>query len=736
MRLLSKNCPLGSTAKKLNPLLRLAAISGVKAAVKFHINRGDNLDARDGSGATPLILAAARKKKEAVRLLINAGANPTYVDLKGKDALAYALLSNCVETIELLTEAIKANFSNCSELKVATKERVENTANNIENVSGLYLPESEITVIDSFIPASPEYQLDFSVSDPLMPLSVEHGAFSLDDIPLEAEFEDDWVAEEDAVAPVGDARIAEVVKHVHKTIGKHTAIDSDEDWSDIDLYLPEKSDIFGKGEIDEIFRTFLLAAIREGIVSEDELVELCLTSDGLRNEETERIISLAVSELGAVVCDHYRSGENDSILGEPSLEQKLLLDESIEFINELASGHNEPLRLYFKDIQGKLLEAEEEVALSREMEDAWRDALSALARWPEGLSELFDVANKVEQGLAEAELFSSGPELSTEVETVKHTHVNDDDEVTTLPDDASAFVNAITAVRDVMGSVQLIEEALEAAKLTRGFLFGLAERTKDDPASKDLNDALKRQNAARERMIRCNLRLAVSIAKKYSWAQLPLDDLIQEANIGLIKAVERFDWRRGFRFSTYATWWIRQGVTRAIADKSRVVRAPVHVHQKAQQIRKEKRQIELRLGRPEKNIETAQRLGISTSETWFLISLFDSADSLDEIDINTAHYRKDILVDEYTPTPVKLAEQDNLRLTLLGMLDELDERARAVIVCRFGLGGKDIMTLEEVGQIYAVTRERIRQIEAKALVKLSSNKRKETLAPFFIEDNC
>lgn len=724
-----------SILRKLNPLLRLAAISGVEAALTFHILRGDDLDARDSNGATPLILATTRKNKGAVRLLLDAGVNPTLVDLKGMDALAYAIRANCPETVEILTEALNKTTSDSAASESAIAEHQEHIYNNASNLSGDQSPEGRFSMVDGMVPAHPE----LFRPNTTMSLISETSLLSLDDTPLDADFDDGWVVEDAAIAPIGDEIVKEVAKNIHTVIGQHKALDLDEDWGDIDLYLPEKIALLERGDVDDALRIFLLSAMREGVVSGEALVELCSNADGSRNEEFDRHISAAVSELGAVVSEQNEICVNDISLDEASLEEKLQLDDAIEFIRELASGLNEPSRLYFKDIGGRLLDAEEEIALSREMEEAWSDALSALAQWPRGLSVLFESAEKVALGEMDAKSFSEEPELSLEEESIEPADIDDEDG----EEDgwnkeayaASGFVSAITTVRSAIGDLQRTEEALAAAKLTRGFLFGLAEIAKDDPVAKGFVNALERQSRARKRMIQCNLRLALSIAKKHKWSGLPLDDLVQEANIGLIKAVERFDWRKGFRFSTYASWWIRQNVTRAIADKARLVRAPVHIQQTAWQVIRERKELELRFGRAERDIETTRRLGIPLSKTWLLLSMFDDVESLDEMDMNIRHSRFDPHKDMDTLSPVKCIENSSLRSTLSEMLDALDDRSRLVLIYRFGLKGADEMTLEEVGQIFGVTRERIRQIEFKALQKLSSEHKKAILFPFMREDN-
>ncbi|MDE8743017.1 sigma-70 family RNA polymerase sigma factor [Pectobacterium polaris] len=725
---------MDSIVRKLNPLLRLAAISGVEAAITFHILRGDDLDARDSSGLTPLILAAAKKNCGAVRLLLEAGANPTLVDPKGMNALAHALRANCLETVEILSEAFNMSPLGDTESEEVITDDQEEISPCFDKISDSQASGSEPHAVCKNISNPPEHHFELISPKATTRYILEVDSPSLDPFPLDAEFEDGWEVEVNPVAPGGDQHVAETAKNLYKAIGQYKAVDKAEDWGDTDLYLPVIKTTLNNGGEDTL-RVFFLAAIRDGIVSEESLVELCLNPDGSRNEDLERFISVAVGELGAIVDQQNGATINDISLDELSFEEKFLLDEAIEFMKDLASDHNEPFRFYSKDIRCRLLEANEETALSREMEEAWQDVLSALAQWPEGLAVLFDYAEKVLRGEADARAFSTGPDLLLEDEATELEDACDEDGEEKEHDVGSAFVTAIAAVRSNIGDLQRTKEALEAAKLTRGFLFELAERAKDDSTAKGLVAALNRQSYARDRMIQCNLRLALSIAKKHRWSGVPMDDLIQEANIGLMKAVERYDWRRGFRFSTYATWWIRQQITRSIADKSRSVRAPVHIQDKAWKLIRERDEIELRGGYPERYIDTAKRLGMPLSKIWTLLSMFDDAVSLDEIGSNMECARVDLLVNQDALEPFRLVEQSSLCSTLSGMLEELDERSRAVILYRFGLGNIDAMTLEEVGQIFGVTRERIRQIEFKAMSKLSSEKRKEILAPFMSEDD-
>lgn len=743
---------MDSPLRKLNPLLRLAAISGVETAIKLHIHRGDDLDARDGSGATPLILAAGRRRRGAVRLLLEAGADPLLADRSGMDALAHALKGGCPETIAILKETV-ARIAAAE----PAPEPVHELFTGVEN-PGVEALES-VTRVE---PAADEppisdvgVQIAFSPDDqppmasvesvhgvagiPSLPrnelLSTEeHGVVTLDDEPLDTSFADDWEAEEEVTAPAGDESVAEAARQIHESIGHHKAQDRDEDWGDVDLHLPDRAAPLARDEDGGAVRDLLLAALREGMIPEERLIDVCSNADGSRNEEAEKILAIIVGELGATVVE-WTGSDDAPFMSDTSMEEDLILTEASEFVEDLASGRNDPFRFFAKGIHGVLLDAKEEIALAREMEDAGRAALSALASWPEGLSAVFDAAGRVATGEADAESFTTGPDSSSVEETVSRPVVameNEDDE-TRLDEGAVFFVNAIAAVKAFRGDACKVVKALEEARLTRGFLTELADKGGATQIRRDFAEALARQTKARERMILSNLRLALSIAKKHLWSGVPFDDLVQEANIGLMKAVERYDWRKGFRFSTYATWWIRQQVSRSIADTDRVVRAPVHVQETARKVLRERKAVEARLGRPETEAETARRIGIPLAKTQMLLGMFADVASLDEVDPDSGLSRADVLIDEAAPGPEDVVERASLRMVLLGMLEDLDERERKVILLRFGFMDGEAMTLEEVGQHFGVTRERIRQIESKAMRKLSVPYRRQILLPFMGE---
>jgi RNA polymerase primary sigma factor len=260
--------------------------------------------------------------------------------------------------------------------------------------------------------------------------------------------------------------------------------------------------------------------------------------------------------------------------------------------------------------------------------------------------------------------------------------------------------------------------------------------TLEDPASlrrrvESIRERFQEYEESKRALSGGNLRLVVSIAKKYRNRGLSFLDLIQEGNTGLMRAVDKYEYRRGYKFSTYATWWIRQAITRAIADQARTIRIPVHMIETMSKLRNVSKRLLQEMGREPTIEETAKAAGISVEETRRVLKISRHPISLDRpVGESEDSYFGDFIEDDGAESPVNAATAEMLKDKIEHVLKTLTYREREIIKLRYGLGDGYTYTLEEVGRIFKVTRERVRQIEAKAVRKLQHPVRSRQLEGF------
>lgn len=320
-----------------------------------------------------------------------------------------------------------------------------------------------------------------------------------------------------------------------------------------------------------------------------------------------------------------------------------------------------------------------------------------------------DIEKEYEQGAKLSEkltslLSSRGKKMAGSKEkSTKDADQEDEDEEVVLEEDQKIDINDVTndSVRMYLSEIGRVD------LLTKDEEVMLAKRIEKDDAS------------AKQHLAEANLRLVVSIAKKYIGRGLSFLDLIQEGNIGLFRAVEKFDHRRGFKFSTYATWWIRQAITRAIADQARTIRIPVHMVETINKLTHTKRRLSQELGREATMEELSEEMDLDETKINHIIKISQDIVPL-EAPVGSEEDSKlsDFIADEDAPSPNDMTAHQILKENIKSMLDYLSPRERKILEMRFGLIDGVAHTLEEVGQDFGVTRERIRQIEAKVLQKL------------------
>ena len=296
--------------------------------------------------------------------------------------------------------------------------------------------------------------------------------------------------------------------------------------------------------------------------------------------------------------------------------------------------------------------------------------------------------------------------------------------------------DATRSYLNMIGQVRLLraDEEVDLSKRVEAGLEAAAMLANGQPSPEQtvvLRSIARQGVAAKQRLVESNLRLVVSIAKRYQHRGMHLLDLVQEGNLGLIRAVEKFDHRRGYRFSTYAMWWIRQAISRALADQARTIRVPAHVRDAMNRLFSVQRAMVQDLGREPTDAELAQELGIEVDRVREIQALSQEPVSLEaplrqEEDASLG----DFIQDDDAVMPLDAVSGTMLREQLDTVLHELTDREQEVIRLRFGMDGERPSTLEEVGQAFGVTRERVRQIELKTLAKLRHPSRSDVLRDY------
>jgi RNA polymerase primary sigma factor len=725
----------------LNRFLKMAVIAGVESAIRIHIDRGDDLNARDGNGLTLLMLSAARNNSAICKLLIDAGADRDVLDPSGKTAYAIAVAAGAREASDILSPAITPLEDFDAQAPI-----IELASNGPNVPLGGHISERPVYINDKNTNNADQ-------TTPITQVDTEE-VTELEKMPEFDLF--GWEPEEDAPPPEADSSVVQAASAIQTAISKYEPVDSSEDWDDIDVYLPERSmplvrldDV----ETRERLRLLLLRAAREGSVPHMAVEDLSRNDDLSENLEAEAVLSMVINDLGAEIDERFEyanSNENFEVFVNPeeTLDEEEIIGSALGFIDNIASSRTDPLRLYQKEFQReRRISGAEEVSLAQAMEFELERALDALANWPQGIRLTLAAGHLVKTRQEPLTWLSIVPvEIQPDIESTIISTSNHDVETTDQTDEEvepvnesrfdtelplgnheAIFLDALSRLSNLsVDSGQqgenwhAIRETLSSLQLNRRFLLELTDVEHDDGNSlsgANYVTAMMAYQCARERMVAANLKLVFHHAKKYLFSNEPLDDLAQEGNIGLLKAVDRFDWRRGFKFSTFATWWIRQQIGRYVADKCSTIRIPVHMYDSAQRLSREIQAFESETGRAPDLDEIAVRLDMPVRKIAALQRLAPEPLPIHEIPIDEL-IAVDAQSDFASPDPFDIASKSELREAMIKVLSTLKPKEEQIIRLRFGIGIKDSLTLEDIGQRYEVTRERVRQIEAGAIRKM------------------
>jgi RNA polymerase primary sigma factor len=815
----------------LNQLLKMAVVAGVEVAVRLHIRRGDNLNACDSAGLTPLMLAASRNKANICRLLLEAGVNHDLVDHFGRNALAIAHAASAFEAVAIIIE-------NSNKRQVLPDDSVR-----LNLDAELATPVISINIIESETPIE-EDCCHLEKTELLNRDDITLGYSNNEEIDLDLS---GWVMEEDSPPPIGDETLVQAATKIHHVLTQHKPIDTAEDWGDFDLFLPEFAVPLLQADDEESrigLRNLFLRALREGSVPDIVVQALCNGVDGSSNIDVEDILKLILQDLGAET-DERLEIEAPYLFQNVSADEEYDLSDALAFLDDVSSGKNDPLRYYQRNIgKVKLLTREGEIVIAKRIEDGLKHMVQAMSTCPLLIAEILTLAKKVTRdelsidevidGFVDAELENKEPifdEVVAEDDDVDGTALAEA-YLAKLKVDALRHFAVISDLFTRMGDacqnfgyhskqyaslqVQISNELILFRFTTKqvhalcGTIRNLAEKARDherdlmelcvakanmskadflkvvsrndenldwmrheiaankphseslaffqdaiigqhrkmldlqrhigipinvfEEVDRQLSDGEAKVLRAKRDMVEANLRLVTSIAMKYNNRGLPFLDLIQEGNIGLMNAVDKFEHRLGYKFSTYATWWIRQAITRAIADRARTIRLPVHMVETINKMERISRQTLQRSGSEPDAATLSVEMEMSEERILKILNIAKEPISLETlVGDDDESSLIDIIADENLIEQFDVLSQDSLASIVKEILDSIDPREAQILRMRFGIDMDDEHTLEEVGQQYDVTRERIRQIEAKALRKLKHPSRSEKLESFLTE---
>lgn len=706
----------------LNPALRLAALHGVASSVRLHVERKDPLDGRDMNGQTALMIAARRNHVEVCSLLLQAGVDPDLLDKDGLTALDLARKAGAADTCSKLVE--------------------------FNQIRGQLLSESKA----AWLPGDPADSIQESSLLTKTGIAVTRDPAG-DDTALS-----DWEPLTESEPPEDDTKLRDRATQTQAAIDEHIPFDTLViSWDEVSAYLPEEFHPGSFSEaIEEGIRAIFLRSLREGSVPTFQIDSLLEGEDPLAAANIKRLASQVMHDLGAELDERIEApGVYDdhrvAPTGEATDEEQRMLDEAIEHLVSLLQPRNDPGHLFAKKAYGlPLLTQAEEVEIAREIEQAQENAKDVLSRWSDGLCILLRKCAEVESGQLALKLVqgrnnhgieehreddSGGEAQSPLLKPGGHSNqstVDDEEkdaEELQSVDELEEFLSQASRLRlltalpnEALLANSKVRAILDAMCLSGTLLCSLDQRNSKQPEAIEFTRHISRFVKARDRLILSNLRLVVPLAKRFLGTGADFADLLQEGHIGLIRAVDKFDWRRGFKFATMATWWIRQQVSRAAPEHARLIRLPVHGVEVTWEMKRLRQEHLGKYDQPPSVRWLAQQLGLSELKTENYLRTMSEPLPLEALESNP-----------WLPTPEDADPLENVsRMECIGRAEELLQHlgsrpgrrmAEKVLRMRYGIGMGEALTLDEIGRRSSLTRERIRQIESKAITLIRGHLR-------------
>jgi RNA polymerase primary sigma factor len=541
-------------------------------------------------------------------------------------------------------------------------------------------------------------------------------------------------------------------------------------------------------KIDDGLKTLLESGKEKGFLTYDQVNDH-LPDDDTNPEKIDQILIL-LEEQGIELIEESEAEEREGAAG-PVLDDEARAELDLSFMDEEESRRiDDPVRMYLTQMgEIPLLKRDQEIALAKKIEVTRKRFRRKVLECDGALQQVVETLKRVHSGdlpfdrtvkvsltenLEKDKIMARMPHNLRTLERLLEQNQEDFGKILDLriPEENRRLIRrqlrirrrkAVTLVEELSIRTQKVQPLMKKLEQISARMDELEQQieqlkndrhAKEDRANleKELHDYMmhtleeavtlrKRVEIVKKRFSEYeqakrdlsggNLRLVVSIAKKYRNRGLSFLDLIQEGNTGLMRAVDKYEYRRGYKFSTYATWWIRQAITRAIADQARTIRIPVHMIETMSKLRNVSKKLLQEMGREPTIEETAKAAGISTEETRRVLKISRHPISLDRpVGESEDSYFGDFIEDDSAESPVQAATQEMLKDKIDQVLKTLTYREREIIKLRYGLGDGYTYTLEEVGRIFKVTRERVRQIEAKAVRKLQHPVRSRQLEGF------